>query len=205
MNFSAKQIINSSATKLWWIRNHGDNKDMNQFTEARELGSKFQKQVAQSLLLGEYEEEMGGFVTVYETGDRIYFSNDVVLDNGHAIIECKYPMFGYTEDFLNKSILQCAFYSFLSDQCTILKKAKFACPEGVEPKQIKLDDNFKYLLAFGDQMFEIKVTNHNLIWEWCKQKICNSINYSDAKAYNESHPQKYQYEMLKDSFKVFKI
>lgn len=206
MNFSAKQVVSSSAVKLWWLRNYGDKQEPDtKYDDIRKKGSEYQEMIVETLFKDRCDTEMGGFVNVAETGDRIYFSNDIVLDNGNAIVECKCPMFDNVDDFLKQSIVQCAFYSFLSDQCTILTKAKFACAEGVEPSSIRLDDNFRYLLSFGSDMYEIKVKNHQMLWEWFKQKIINSIDYKVAKAYSESHPQKYQFEMLQDSFEYNKI
>lgn len=208
MNFSAKKLLNSSASKLCWYRNFGHREGQehtpNEVYEAQLMGSEFQQRMAHALFNGDYQEEMGGGVEVPETGDRIYFSNDIVLNNGSAVVECKAPLFGNSEDFFNKSIIQCGFYSFLSDQCTILRKSKFACPDGNGPI-IRLRDNFKYLLLFGNSLYEIRTPGYETLWTYMSCKLQASLDFKTAKTFDTSHPQKLQHLELANTVNAIRI
>lgn len=207
MNFSAKQVINTSSAKLRWLREHPYEKNQNEdrYAHLQRQGILFQENIAKVFSSEGYEEEMGGHVT-NSIGDRIYFSNDIVLNDGATIIECKLPILGNSDDFLKKSILQCAFYSFLSDQCSILKKSKFAIEQGYSDSIIRLQDNFQYLLAFGKHIYKIEVTNPWMLWNYLDQKlIASAESYEAAKEFDITHPKEYIFEMLSSAFTVTQI
>lgn len=147
-------------------------------------------------------EEMRGTYCWY---DRFYinFSNDIVCKD--KIIEVKTVKEPVEEWYLKSSIWQCAVYcSLLLKSDRHLITSTFYVEQGHPKIETVVDENIKYVLYFGKDKYEIKVTDPDSIVDFIKRKALASRDWQDAKFFDEEYKHK-EFEKFSPCFKYEKI
>lgn len=198
--FSAKDLLNRSCKQLkFFIENP---KAKPKPTVDQYNGIDYQHQIATSVdgLVG---EEMGNYIEFDNI--IVYFSNDIVTTS--EIIEVKNinkekPVAEY---YRNNSILQSAVYYALTQECNrFLRTSAFHVNSGHDYKTAVLNRDFKYKLYFGNEKYEILLTNRSKLITFLKTKALYCLDWNKAKLFDEKYKRK-EFEILKDCFKYKKI
>jgi len=195
--FSAKDLCSRSCMQIKMFAEHPEvrpqpNGNMNN-------GVSFQHEIALSTegLIG---EEMRGYYI--SDGICINFANDIVCKN--KIMEVKSLNREAEEWYFNSCVLQCAFYSALLHKSNKkLITAKFYSDMGNPVIETTIDNDFMYLLRFGNDTYKIDVTDNDFIVEFFLNKAKASLEWDTAKEFDKIHKHK-EYSELKDYFIVTK-
>lgn len=196
MNFSAKDLCSKSAMQIIYLR---DNPNKRVVSQNMIDGSKYQSNVFNTTPNALHSEMVGHYDCIIDGIDiNIYFSNDIITDN--SIIEVKHVNVDYEEWYLENSLLQCAFYkSMIMVKSRILKTASFVN----EPKkEINVKGDIDYYLKFGDKTFKIEVLNPHFIIGFFTCKAEHTMNYEDAKKFDEMYKGK-EFKLLSKAFNYY--
>ena len=195
-----------SAAQLIYLNQHPD-KDIVNITPLILEGQKYQQTILNKLNESAYYiDEMG---CVYRTsqGSNIYFSHDIVKNNGKEIFETKYNnSLALENDYLMKSALQCAVYDTLTRfSSPLLHKSKFA-QNGFNNATIELDPYYQYFLSIGNSLFKITLLNPYPILEFIENKtaIVEKGDYNEAR-YFDSIWKGNEYKILRECFRITEI
>lgn len=204
MNFSAKKLLTMSAAQLIYLNQHPE-LCSNRITEQILEGQRFQQNVLAKLKESTlYYDEMGGCYSD-NAGNNIYFSHDIVKANGTEIIETKYANGNsISENYICKSILQCAVYDTLTRfSPPWLYKSKFARTPNNISEVVCLDDFHNYYLLIGNRFFRVKLRNPYPILNFIKEKarIVAQGDYNNARCF-DSKWKGNEYSILKNCFEV---
>ena len=158
-------------------------------------GEKFQKAVSNTIhnIIG---EEMRGKYVNNELGITINFSNDIVCDD--KIIEVKSVCGEYPDWYLHSAILQCAFYkSMMLLGARHLETASFYVNLGNERVQTDINParGIRYILIFGEEKYEIFVSDPYQIVGFFENKAVNCMDWSSAKRWDEMYKHR-EFECL---------
>lgn len=200
INFSAKDLVSRSCMQIKLFLEKPELRpkpNLNQWD-----GVDYQHEIAIQTdgIIG---EEMGNCFEFDEV--RIYFSNDIVTKD--KIIEVKHINKEriIEEWYLNSCLLQCAIYKALVEECdNKLKTSLFHINNGNPMKNCILDNDFEYILYFGDERYTIEVTDRNKIIQFFKTKAKHCLNWEDARYFDNQYKRK-EFEILKDCFNYTKI
>lgn len=198
-NFSAKDLISRSCMQIKMFMERPELKPKPNFNQWN--GVNYQHEIAQQTD-GVIGEEMGNCFEFDEV--RIYFSNDIIMKD--KIIEVKH--IDYDRDveewYLNSSLLQCAVYKCLVEECNNnLHTSTFHINNGNSMQNCVIDNDFEYLLYFGKDRYKIEVNNREKIINFIKNKAKHCLTWEDARYFDNQYKRK-EYEILKNCFKVKK-
>lgn len=206
MNFSAKKLLTMSASQLIYLNNH---QGLNNKTITPQIlsGQRYQQDILNKLNESAcYLDEMGGVYTDGR-GNNVYFSHDIVKNNGTEIFETKYnneP--ALRNDYLMKSALQCAVYDTLTRfSSPLLHKSKFA-QNGFNNATIELDSSYQYFLSIGNSLFKIKLLDPYPILDFIENKIAiiEKGDYNEARRF-DSIWKGNEYKILRKCFRITEI
>ena len=198
-NFSAKDLISRSCMQIKMFMERPELKPKPNFNQWN--GINYQHEIAQQTD-GVIGEEMGNCFEFDEV--RIYFSNDIITKN--KIIEVKHIDYNRVveEWYLNSSLLQCAIYKCLIEECNNnLRTSAFHINNGNLMQNCVIDNDFEYLLYFGKDRYKIEVNNREKIINFIKNKAKHCLTWDDAKYFDNQYKRK-EYDLLKDCF-TFKV
>lgn len=199
VNFSAKDLVSRSCMQIKMFLEKPELKPKPNFHQMN--GVNYQHEIAQQTD-GVIGEEMGNCFEFDEV--RIYFSNDIIMKD--KIIEVKHIDYDRVveEWYLNYSLLQCAVYKTLVEECNNqLKTSSFHINNGNPMKNCVVDKDFEYLLYFGKDIYRINIINKDKILHFIKEKAKHCLSWDDARYFDNQYKRK-EYELLKDCFKVKK-
>lgn len=182
--FSASSLVKSSSRQLKY---RSENSVEKPATQGMQDGERFQTSVAERIKsLGiEISQEKRGMFS--EEDIRIFFCVDIITDN--AFIEVKsvrdendVPLW-----YLESSILQVALYKSLIMQGNIneLVTPKFLLDKGEKFEKISVDTDLRYLLVFGDRMFNVVTPDSGRIVDFYLSKIESLESWESAKEWDE--------------------
>lgn len=197
-SFSAKDLVTRSCMQIKMFIDHPDMKPLP--SDMVMYGERFQKAVANTIpnIIG---QEMR---SCYANGFlHINFSNDIVCHD--KIIEVKSVSGKYKDWYLKSSLLQCAFYkAMIMPGCNRLETASFYVEMGNERKSTVVPTYIRYVLVFGEEKYEVKVTNRLAIVNFFINKAMACGDWNTAKAWDEKYKHR-EYDELKDCFEYFSI
>jgi hypothetical protein len=191
-SFSAKDLLTRSCMQIKMFAEYPERKP--QPSAMVNYGEKFQKAVANTIpnIIG---EEMRGRYIDSVSGIVINFSNYIVCND--KIIEVKSVSYPVQDWYFNSSILQCALYkSFILSGANHLETASFYVSLGNERVETYIDtNNVRYILIFGEEKYEIFVSNPYEIVSFFvnKARCCN--NWAIAKEWDAKYKH-LEYEIL---------
>jgi len=193
ITFSAKDLCTRSCMQIKMLAEHPERKSPP--SAMVYYGEAFQKAVARTIpnIIG---EEMRGKYTNDRLGITINFSNDIVCND--KIIEVKSVNGKYEDWYLQSSILQCAFYkSMMLLGARHLETASFYVNLGNERVQTEIDPsrNIRYILIFGEEKYEIFVSNPYQIVGFFENKAVCSTDWTSAKRWDEMYKHR-EFECL---------
>lgn len=168
------------------------------------FGERFQRAVANSIpnIIG---EEMRGKYINNALGITINFSNDIVCDD--KIIEVKSVHGKYEPWYLQSSILQCAFYkSMMILGARHLETASFYVNLGNKRVETDIDTSraIRYILIFGEEHYEIFVSDPYQIVGFFENKAINCGDWDSARKWDGMYKH-HEYEALKQCIKYKSI
>lgn len=194
---SAKDLCTRSCMQLKMFREHPELKPQPNANQIQ--GCEYQHNLVKDIP-GVIGEEMGNFIQVDNT--RVYFSHDVLTND--SIIEIKYIDLNrdVADWYLNSCFVQCAIYLTLSRMCNYsFATAKFYLDAGNEYKTHTFTNDVHYYLYFGDDRYEIVLTDFLKIKEWIERKVNAINNWDDARAFDNTFKRK-EFDYLKDFFTI---
>lgn len=198
INFSAKDLCTRSCMQIKMFAEHPEKRP--QPSQAAFEGESYQHQVVKKMN-GVIGEEMGS--VLIDDNVRIYFSNDVVCKD--KIVEIKSVNGEPEEWYLKSSLLQCAVYnSLLKMTDGRLKTAKFFSDKGNPIVETAVDDDIKYFLKFGNDIYLINVKDAGSIVRFILEKAKASMSWDGAKLFDAAYKRK-EFETLKPFFDYVKI
>jgi hypothetical protein len=198
ITFSAKELCTMSCMQIKMYAEHPERRP--QPSAMVEYGEKFQRAVANTIpnIIG---EEMRGKYTNNALGITINFSNDIVCDD--KIIEVKSVHGKYETWYLQSSILQCAFYkSMVLLGARHLETASFYVNLGNKRVETDIDTSrcIRYILIFGEENYEIFVSDPYQIVGFFENKAINCGEWNSARRWDEMYKH-HEYEALKQYIK----
>ena len=197
--FSAKDLCVRSCMQIKMFTEHPDLRP-NPSPNAIQ-GAEYQHKLFLSLpnTIG---EEMRGSYCWYGKF-IINFSNDIVCND--KIIEVKTVNKPVEEWYFKSSIWQCAvYYSLLMMSDRRLVTSTFYIEQGNPKIETVVDENIKYILYFGEDKYEIEVTNPYSIVDFIKRKAIASTDWQDAKLFDQEYKHT-EFEKFNSCFKYKKI
>jgi len=192
ISFSAKDLLTRSCMQIKMFAEHPEKKS--QPSQMVVYGEKFQKAVTETIpnIIG---EEMRGKYVNAAHGITINFSNDIVCED--KIIEVKSVKYPVEEWYLNSSLLQCAFYkSMMILGARHLETASFYTNLGHERTCADIKRAIRYILIFGEEKYEVFVSNpHDIVGFFEHKAIC-STDWTTAKVWDAKYKHR-EFECLR--------
>ena len=156
MNISASQLVKRSASQLLF-------KELKRLqwkpTDRQLKGNAYADAV---VLKEEASSEKRGIVKLDD--DLLFFCIDLVKDNKFVEIKMVENQDDYEPWYLFSSIMQSTFYATLLTQVETLNTPSFRKKEGYPQEVIRIPDNFKFELWFGDEKYQVypndRIMNH---------------------------------------------
>ena len=200
INFSAKDLISRSCMQIKMFLEKPELKPKPNINQWK--GVDYQHEIA-TQIDGVIGEEMGSCFEFDEV--KIYFSNDIITKD--KIIEIKHidKERVVEEWYLNSCLLQCAIYKTLVEECdNKLRTSLFHINNGNPMQNCVIENDFEYLLYFGEDRYKIEVTNKKKIINFIKTKAKHCLTWEDARYFDNQYKRK-EFEILKDCFNYTKI
>lgn len=198
ISFSAKDLCTRSCKQIMFFNVYPEKRPKPNANTV--FGETFQHKVAEETNNVIGEEMRGSFI--YDNM-CINFSNDIVTTD--SIIEVK-SINREVEDWYFKSCLvQCAVYSALLQKSNgKLKTATFFAEMGNPIVETIVKPTVKYLLRFGDDLYDVKVDNADKIVDFILQKAKHCTNWDDANIFDLQYKQM-EYKILNTYFHYNKV
>lgn len=206
-HFILKDVIDLSAHDLWYKRflmkkHFHSYSTYDQLERILENDNKTLIQiVAKKLFDGNCHIGVWDEIERPYSKDSIMFANDIVTDDGKIAMLCRGKIEEGNEVKLHEILLEAAVNCFMTTQSANM--LYFRDRDYVD--ELPIDDNFKYLVLIGNDLYEITLTSPSVLWMYISHKLEMSTSKDTALSFDNSHPQEHKFNMLKCAFTWEKI
>lgn len=196
MKFSASELVKRSASQLLYK----ELKKIEWNATPRQIkGNQYADEI---VLKEEASSEKRGIINLGD--DLLFFCIDMIKDNKFIEIKMVEDMNNYEDWYLYSSIIQSTFYSSLLELVKTLDTPKFRKKEGFKQEVIKVPNNFKFELWFGEDKYDIypnkKVLTHYLNKLQIVKSCIETKDFDTCREFDLKYKHK-EFSIFKPKFK----